>query len=207
MAKGSRAGPPSRRLSICALVAIPGVVHVPRPALAAEPGPRFPANLVYERAPGAELCPDEAAVQGSMAALLGQALLDRAASSRIALRVGAAGPAIAPAQRPAIAPAQRPAIAPAQLEGHIELRDADGKLRFANDLLAARDDCATLVASLSLSLRVAIEGSAGSAGGVRPSGGQRAVVVKGLPTWPQGQDVRQSLPSVSPGSQASFWRR
>lgn len=199
MAKGNWAGSPSRRLSVCALVAMPGLLLVPRAVAAAQPGPLLPARFVYERTAGAELCPDERGARGTLATLLGEASLDPKASPRILLQVGAPSGNPSPAPAPSGSPS--PAAGPdgptgapfpqpprrGEIAGHVELQDAAGKPLWKNDLVAARDDCATLIASLALSLRVAVDELGRPAPSAPPGGAEQArepIVVRGVPNWP-----------------------
>ncbi len=73
-----------------------------------------------------------------------------------------------------------------EIEGHIELQEADGKAVWANDLFAAHDDCATLIASLALSLRIAADSLSRPSVASRPPSGAGGAAPEGQPIIVQG---------------------
>ncbi|MEZ4301796.1 MAG: hypothetical protein R3B70_43075 [Polyangiaceae bacterium] len=102
------------------------------------------ATLEYQREAGAEICPGEEAVQSAFSHHLGRGALVLAGQGedgafRVVLQMKARGGDLQ------------------EIEGHIELLGAGGKRLWSNDLRAVYEDCATLVASLALSLRIAAD--------------------------------------------------
>jgi len=96
------------------------------------------ARLVYERALGAEECPDHGAALATFVARLGAEAIEPAASSRVRVTVRA--------------------TSEHEVAGHIELVDGDGRRLWANDLRARRDDCDALIESMAVSLRDSVDG-------------------------------------------------
>ena len=201
----SRATSGSWSRATSGLLSLPALLLLSRPAIAAEPAPLLTAHLEYERAPGAEVCPDERSVKAALTAQLGATALDPPAAEpsprfdvrhaapadidvrqslpRIRLKVGA---------RPG---KQR------EIAGHIELEDRGGKVVWSNDLFAAHGDCATLIASLALSLRIAADGFArpSANAGVSPRASsvepvQQPIVIKGRPIHPPNIPATATLP-------------
>lgn len=152
-------GPPSGRqvrMGTAALVSGLSIVLSTSPA---DSEPRAPAPIVYERAAGAEVCPDARSALEIFRKQLGRSAPDlQRVRLRVAPRPGAAG----------------------EIEGQIELTDGDGGRRWAKELHARKDDCATLIASLAVSLRVALSAAD------RPEGASESSVAP--------DDVRQSAP-------------
>lgn len=183
MATGHGAGPPFRWVSgVYVLGLIPGLLLVPRPANASDPAPLLGARLVYERSAGSNLCPDERGARSALTAQLGPGSLEPAAS-------GSLSPAASGSSSRRIRLKVGPRPGPEhEIEGHIELQEADGKAVWANDLFAAHDDCATLIASLALSLRIAVDGlSRPSVASTSPSGAAPEappIIVRGVSYLP-----------------------
>jgi hypothetical protein len=111
------------------------LLAAPLPAQPARAAPR-PARLVYVRGPGAEQCPDEAALRAAVTSRLGEDPFRGAAARTIEARV------------------RRTAKG---LEGAVDLRDASGAIAGARRLSAGKDDCDELVASMALAISIAID--------------------------------------------------
>jgi len=123
--------------ALAQVLLLSGSLAEPRLARADETGPRVVTRLDYGRDKSASMCPEESAVRDIFKAQLGEEGISDKASSRLHVTVVAR-------------PGRRQDI-----EGRIELTGSDGKRIWSNDLRVNHDDCATLIASLALSFRVA----------------------------------------------------
>ncbi len=110
----------------------------PAPAWGA-PREHAVVRLSYQRGPGAEACPDEAAVREAVLARLGYDPFDDTAPRRLRASVGRSGHRDGP------------------LVARIELRDAAGALQGERDLRGAGSDCTELATAMAIAISLGID--------------------------------------------------
>jgi hypothetical protein len=93
-------------------------------------------RLLYTRGPGAEACPDLAAVRDAVAARLGYVPFDERAARLVIVAVASASPT---------------------LHARIELRDPSGKIVGLRELSSTSKDCKELASAVELALSIAID--------------------------------------------------
>lgn len=121
------------RLSSASRVAATLLVGLAAPfAIADAPA----AKLIYERAAGAEACPDEPALRRDVAAQLGHDPFADAANKTVFARIVRDG---------------------AKLKATIELRDASGKVVGARALESKQLDCKELASAVTLAITLALD--------------------------------------------------
>jgi hypothetical protein len=94
------------------------------------------ASLTYARGPGAEGCPDEAAIRSSVSARLGYDPFRAGAERRISATITRTGKV---------------------LRAEVELRDATGKVTGSRRISSTKNDCSELAAAMSLAMSIAID--------------------------------------------------
>lgn len=94
------------------------------------------ASLTYARGPGAEGCPDEAAIRSSVSTRLGYDPFRTGAERRISATITRTGKV---------------------LRAEVELRDATGKVTGSRRIASTKNDCSELAAAMSLAMSIAID--------------------------------------------------